>query len=50
MSFERYLERRDLVPAGNSTIPVMSSGFLRCGPALTGAPAAAAAAGFGALA
>jgi len=24
-----------LVSFGNSTIPVMSSGFLRCGPALT---------------
>ena len=34
-SSERYLHKRDLVPAGNSTNPVISSYFLRCGPALT---------------
>jgi hypothetical protein len=30
------LLRREVVPAGNSTIPVMSSGFFRWGPPLTG--------------
>ena len=31
----RYLLSREVVPEGNSTIPVMSSGLFRCGPALT---------------
>ena len=42
------LQSEELVPAGNSTNPVISSGFLRCGPALTGtATFGATGAGFG---
>ena len=34
-SFVKYLERREWVPSGNFTNPVISYGFLRWGPART---------------